>query len=131
MTYTPIQAANLLGMTREGLLTAIKEKRLSASKVEKRWKITQLELDEFLKRKHDHALTPRGKILFDKEKCYYSALQASKLIQCDRQYVYYALRKNKVPSHKKGGTWVVHIDDLEKFKQAMSSIKRKKHNKAS
>ena len=66
--FTSTQAANLLGMTRQGLLIAIKEKRLKASKVEKRWKITQRQLNEFLNRKCDHTSTPRGRILFDKKK---------------------------------------------------------------
>jgi len=124
--FTSTQAANLLGMTRQGLLIAIKEKRLKASKVEKRWKITQRQLNEFLNRKCDHTSTPRGRILFDKKKFHYSVSQAAELISLEKQYVYYALKKKKVPSHKNGVTWIVHIDDVEEFKNQMNTIRRKK-----
>lgn len=117
-TYTIQEIASAMGYTRIGIFKAIYEKRLKAQKHGSEWIVNIKDFDEYYKNRYDRKFSKfEGKPRFDKEQGQYSIIEASKIIGCPEQDLYYACRTGKMQSTRKGSSWVVQKDEIDKYKQ--------------
>lgn len=103
---------------RQSIYLAIKKGRLKATKVNNRWRIKLLDLDDYRCSKYNRDYrTINGELVFDMEKGEFSVQQVCKVMcatlnrQFSMQRLYYLLRIGQVKAFKKGSTWVILKED--------------------
>ena len=114
------EAAKMSGVTIFAISAAINNNKLKAQGFCRphRWLIDPKNLEEYRKNKHSRALSRHnGALIFDKSKGFYSVSEASKMLNVSVQTVYYAARIGILKANRKGAAWVIHIDDIQKFKE--------------
>lgn len=112
------EAARINNVTRQAIYVAIKQRKLKATKDSTRWTIHLDDLEEYRNNKYSRTKsTFEGELLFDNHKGYYSVNQVAKILNVPAQKVYYATRIGHLKAHRKGAAWVVHVDDIETYKQ--------------
>jgi excisionase family DNA binding protein len=120
------EAGKYLGIGRHAVLNAINSKRLNAYKNERKWAFTLKDLEEYKKRRHDRAFSKvNGEPLYDKSKGEFSIKEASELIPCPIQHLYYAARTNKICTSKKRCSWIVKTEDIVEYRKVMRLGKKK------
>lgn len=117
---TLIEAAQKHGVSRQGIYVAVKKKRLKAEMKSYRWMVNQADIDEYNRTKHKREFSlDNGKLLFDKKKGLYSVKEAAQYLGKTSQYLYAQLRHRKLFGSRRGFTWIIHIDEIERFKKTM------------
>lgn len=111
------QAAKLNNVTRQAIYVAIKQKKLKAIKTT-RWEINVKDLEEYKANKYSRTKSLfEGEPLFDNEKGYFSINQVAKVLNVPAQKIYYATRTSSITGIRKGAAWIIHKDDIEKYRQ--------------
>lgn len=117
-TYTINEIAKAMGYTRIAIFKAIAGKRLKAHKDGNVWVVTIKDFDEYYKSRYSRKFsTFEGKPRFDKDQGQYSIMEASKIIGCPDQDLYYACRTGKMQSTRKGSSWIIQKDEIDRYKQ--------------
>ncbi len=114
------QIANHFGRTRQGVYVALRSGRFSAKKeFGARWKISLADYEEYHKNRYSRkeARKSDGTLVFDKSKGIYSVIDAAEFLNKSVNWVYYRLRTHMLPSKRYKSAWLIHIDDLKKFKE--------------
>lgn len=125
------EAAKLNNVTRQAIYVAIKQNKLRATK-KTRWEIELRDLEEYRKNKYSRAKSMfQGELLFDNIKGYYSVNQVAKMLNVPAQKVYYALRTKMLGSSRKGAAWVIHEEDVKRYKEEYLDKKAAKQRQAS
>lgn len=118
------EAARINSVTRQAIYVAIKLKKLKAKKDTTRWTINLNDLDEYRKNKYSRTKSMHnGELLFDNCKGYHSVNQVAELLKVPAQKVYYATRIGVLKAHRKGAAWVIHDEDVKKYKEEFLSKK--------
>lgn len=113
------EAAKINNVTRQAIYVAIKQKKLRAYKNPTRWIIDVDDLEQYRKLKYSRTKSMHnGELIFDNKKGFYSIQQASKMLNVPYQKIYYATRIGLLKATRKGSAWVVHADDLQKYKES-------------
>lgn len=112
------EAAKINNVTRQAIYVAIKQKKLKASKDATRWTIHLDDLENYRNQKYSRTKSMyAGELLFDNNKGFYSINQAAKVLGVPAQKIYYATRIGLMKAHRKGAAWVVHIDDINLYRE--------------
>ncbi|MDA8773544.1 helix-turn-helix domain-containing protein [Chlamydiia bacterium] len=110
-------AARRYRVTRQAIYVAIRDGRLNAKKIDKRWWIDIEDLKIFRKKRYSREKsTFAGAPLYDNNKGYYSVKQTAKILKLPKQKIYYATRSGYMKAMRKGAAWVIHIDEINNFK---------------
>ncbi len=111
------EAAKINQVTRQAIYVAIKQKKLKATK-KTRWEIELKDLEEYRRNKYSRTKSVYdGELLFDNEKGYYSVNQVAKILGVPAQKIYYATRTGMIKGTRKGAAWVIHTDELNRYKR--------------
>jgi len=112
------EAARINGVTRQAIYVAIKQNKLKARKDSTRWTIDLDDLEDYRRNKYSRTKsTFDGELLFDNNKGFYSVNQAAKILGVPAQKIYYATRIGMLKATRKGAAWVIHIDDINMYKE--------------
>ncbi len=112
------EAARINNVTRQAIYVAIKQKKLRAIKKSTRWTISVNDLDEYRRQKYSRTKsTFEGELLFDSNKGFYSINGAARMLGVPAQKIYYATRVGLMKATRKGAAWVIHIDEINGYKQ--------------
>lgn len=110
------EAAKINNVTRQAIYVAIKQNKLKATK-KSRWEIELKDLEEYRRNKYSRTKSMyQGELLFDNQQGYYSVKQVSKMLEIPSQKVYYALRTGMLKSSRKGAAWVIHLNDVNHYR---------------
>ena len=128
MTYLTIKdCAKLKKVTIHAIRSAVRSNKLKAEKNGRRWLIKIKDLFDYEQNKFNRDLSIYdGKLRFDFNEGELSLRKCCKIYNLNEQQIYYAVRKNKIPAKKKGGTWVLNVGDIERYKEEYCTKKRKK-----
>lgn len=125
------EAAKINKVTRQAIYIAIKLGKLKAKKESTRWTIHLEDLEDYRKEKYSRSKsTFDGELLFDNHKGYFSVNQVARLLKVPAQKIYYATRIGYMKASRKGAAWVIHTDEIEKYRQAHLE-KKKRQDKVS
>lgn len=114
------EGAKLFFTTKAAIRQAIFTKRIPAKKISNQWFVQLKDLEEFRKTKHSRAVSRyKGELVFDKEKNEYSVKEAAKFLNEPDQQIYYACRKNKIKTSRKGTYWVIKLDEILEYKRIL------------
>ncbi|MCC5831667.1 MAG: helix-turn-helix domain-containing protein [Chlamydiales bacterium] len=125
------EAAKINQVTRQAIYVAIKQKKLKATK-KTRWEIDLKDLEEYRKNKYSRTKSMYdGELLFDNQKGYYSVNQVAKMLGVPAQKIYYATRTGMIKGSRKGAAWVIHEDEVARYKSEYLEKKASKQKQAS
>lgn len=123
--YTVKQVCTLLGLTRQGIYLAIRNKRLKSRKVFGRYIVIGIDLLSYVKNKYSRALSHRdGKLLFPAGT--YSCGDLASVLQCPTHVLYYLVYRQKIPFQRKGSSYIFNKKDIPIFKEAIDCIRKKR-----
>jgi excisionase family DNA binding protein len=112
------EAARINNVTRQAIYVAIKQKKLRASKGATRWTINLDDLDEYRRQKYSRTKSRfDGELIFDNGRGRFSVNQVAKVLSVPVQKIYYALREGMLKGSRKGAAWVIHVDDVQEYKE--------------
>ncbi len=121
------EAARIHNVTRQAIYVAIKADKLRARKDTRRWMIDLADLREYKRLKYSRTRSVfEGELLFDNEKGFYSVNQTAKLLNVPAQKIYYAARSGYLKATRKGAAWIIHKDDIQKYREKRLSAKKRK-----
>lgn len=121
------EAAKLNNVTRQAIYVAIKLKKLKAIKETSRWMIHLDDLMEYRRQKYSRNKSfYQGELLFDNSKGFFSVSQVAKMLGVPAQKLYYATRAGYLKASRRGAAWVIHMDDVQGYRESYLS---KKDNK--
>ncbi len=110
------EAAKINQVTRQAIYVAIKQKKLKATK-KTRWEIELKDLEEYRRNKYSRTKSMYdGELLFDNQRGYFSVNQVAKMLGVPSQKVYYATRTGMIKGSRKGAAWVIHMDEVNRYK---------------
>lgn len=113
-----VEAARLNGVTRQAIYLAIKQRKLKAYKNPVRWMIDLVDLEAYRKQRYSRAKSMHeGELVFNPEKGFYSVNQVARALGVPVQKIYYAVRIGLLKAERKGSAWVIHIDEVERYKR--------------
>jgi len=119
---TAREVADFWGTKITAVHSAIKNKRIKADKVNKYWRIFRESVEEYPKIKYSRSLSwYKGELLFDKEKGEYSMKEVSRLLKVPLYTLYHYCRRGILKYQRKGKTYVLHITDINRFKEIYRS----------
>lgn len=117
------EAAKINKVTRQAIYVAIKQQKLKATK-KTRWEIDVKDLEEYRKNKYSRTKSMfDGELLFDNEKGYFSVNQVARLLGVPAQKIYYATRTGMIKGARKGAAWVIHAEEVRRYKEEYLSKK--------
>lgn len=117
------EAARINNVTRQAIYVAIKQNKLKATK-KTRWEIDLKDLEDYRKNKYSRTKSMfDGELLFNNDKGYFSVNQVARMLNVPAQKIYYALRTGMLKSLRKGAAWVVHVDDVNRYRD--ESVEKK------
>ncbi|HET7336298.1 MAG TPA: helix-turn-helix domain-containing protein [Candidatus Nitrosotalea sp.] len=121
------EAAKFLSVSNGAIRQAMRLNRLHPVKPNGRnWAFSIDQLNEYKNNRYSRKVSKfNGALLFDKSKGEYSVGEVSNLLGCGVQHLYYACRKNKIRTEKKGYAWVIHIDDINEYRKVMKLGKKR------
>jgi excisionase family DNA binding protein len=112
------EAAKINNVTRQAIYVAIKQNKLKATKHTTRWTIDLEDLEEYRRQKYSRTKSMYdGELLFDNNKGYFSVNQTAKVLGVPAQKIYYATRVGLLKASRKGAAWVIHIDDINGYRE--------------
>ncbi len=110
------EAARINNVTRQAIYVAIKQKKLRAIK-NTRWEINLHDLEEYRKNKYSRTKSMfDGELLFDNHQGYFSVNQVADQLDVPAQKIYYATRTGMIKGVRKGAAWVIHTDEIKRYK---------------
>ncbi len=110
------EAAKINQVTRQAIYVAIKQKKLKATK-KTRWEIDLKDLEEYRNNKYSRTKSMfDGELLFDNGKGYFSVNQVADMLKVPAQKIYYATRTGMIKGTRKGAAWVIHEEEVERYK---------------
>lgn len=110
------EAAKINNVTRQAIYVAIKQKKLKATK-KSRWEIDLKDLEEYRQNKYSRKKSMfDGELLFDNERGYYSVNQVAEKLNVPAQKIYYATRTGMIKGTRKGAAWVIHTDEILRYR---------------
>lgn len=110
------EAAKINNVTRQAIYVAIKQRKLRATK-KTRWEIDLKDLEEYRQNKYSRKKSIfDGELLFDNEKGYFSVNQVAQKLGVPAQKIYYATRTGMIKGSRKGAAWVIHSDEIERYR---------------
>ncbi|MCH9611400.1 MAG: EUO transcription factor [Chlamydiales bacterium] len=110
------EAAKINNVTRQAIYVAIKQKKLRATK-KSRWEIDLKDLEEYRRNKYSRKKSMfDGELLFDNERGYFSVNQVAQKLSVPAQKIYYATRTGMIKGTRKGAAWVIHTDEIERYR---------------
>ncbi len=119
------EAAKINNVTRQAIYVAIKQKKLKATK-NSRWEINLKDLEEYRQNKYSRTKSIfDGELLFDNQKGYYSVNQVAKKLGVPAQKIYYATRTGRIKGCRKGAAWVIHEDEVKRYREEYIEKKAK------
>lgn len=125
------EAARINNVTRQAIYVAIKQKKLKATK-NTRWEIDLKDLEEYRKNKYSRSKSMfDGQLLFDNEAGYFSVNQVAEQLGVPAQKIYYATRTGMIKGTRKGAAWVIHKEEVERYKSSYLMKKQKDNQEAS
>lgn len=125
------EAAKLNRVTRQAIYVAIKLNKLRARKEATRWAIHLDDLAEYRRHKYSRTRSMfNGELVFDGDKGHFSVNQVAKMLNVPPQKIYYATRCGKLKAQRKGAAWVIHMDDVNEYKERHHQKKRAKRRAA-
>lgn len=111
------EAARINNVTRQAIYVAIKQKKLRAVKGT-RWEIDVQDLEDYRNNKYSRTKSMyAGELLFDNAKGYYSVNQVADQLGVPAQKIYYATRTGMIKGARKGAAWVIHQDEVARYKE--------------
>jgi excisionase family DNA binding protein len=111
------EAAKINKVTRQAIYVAIKQKKLKATK-KTRWEIDLKDLEEYRKNKYSRTKSMfGGELLFDNNKGYFSVNQVARMLGVPAQKIYYATRTGMIKGSRKGAAWVIHAEEVQRYKE--------------
>lgn len=111
------EAAKINNVTRQAIYVAIKQNKLKATK-KSRWEIDLRDLEEYRRNKYSRKKSMfNGELLFDNEKGFYSVNQVAKMLKVPAQKIYYATRSGMLKGSRKGAAWVIHEDEVNRYRE--------------
>jgi len=115
------QAAEINGTEISAIYQAIRKKRLRATRGKQRGQvqIDAQDLYEYISSKHDHHETPNGRVLFNKRKGFYSVAECAEYLNITKNAVYYAIRMKRMKAKKIRYSFVVSIEELDRFRNSV------------
>lgn len=117
------EAAKINNVTRQAIYVAIKQKKLKAVK-KGRWEIDLKDLEDYRNNKYSRQKSVfNGEPLFDNHKGYFSINQTAKKLGVPAQKIYYATRIGLLKGARKGAAWVIHTDEIERYRDEYLSKK--------
>ena len=120
------EAAKINKVTRQAIYVAIKQKKLKATK-KTRWEIDLKDLEEYRKNKYSRTKSMfDGELLFDNNRGYFSINQVAKMLGVPAQKIYYATRTGMIKGARKGAAWVIHADEVKRYKDEYLNKKASK-----
>ena len=120
------EAAKINNVTRQAIYVAIKQKKLRATK-KSRWEIDLKDLEEYRRNKYSRRKSMfDGELLFDNEKGYFSVNQVAERLNVPAQKIYYATRTGMIKGTRKGAAWVIHTDEIERYRNEYLDKKQAK-----
>ena len=118
------EAAKINNVTRQAIYVAIKLKKLKAKKETTRWTIHLDDLEEYRTNKYSRKKSMyNGALLFDNDGGYFSVNQVAQLLKVPAQKIYYATRVGMLKADRRGAAWVIHINQLNEYKEKFLSKK--------
>lgn len=121
------EAAKINNVTRQAIYVAIKQKKLKATK-KTRWEIELKDLEEYRKNKYSRTKSMfGGELLFDNQNGYYSVNQVADMLDVPAQKIYYATRTGMIKGARKGAAWVIHTDEINRYREEYLSKREVKH----
>lgn len=125
-----IEAAKYLCVGRGAIFQAIRFKKIPAEKVEGKWLISKLDLYKYKQNKYKtRKAIFEGSPIFDISNGKYSMQDAARFLNCPRQHLYHACRTNKIKHDRKYHYWVIHIDELIRYRDELFEKNNKKREK--
>lgn len=110
------EAAKINNVTRQAIYVAIKQKKLRATK-KSRWEIDLEDLEEYRRNKYSRTKSMfDGELLFDNHRGYYSVNQVADRLNVPAQKIYYATRTGMIKGTRKGAAWVIHEDEIARYR---------------
>ena len=126
------EAAKINNVTRQAIYVAIKLGKLKARKVASRWTINLDDLEDYRRQKYSRAKSMfDGELLFDNHAGFYSVNQVARMLSVPAQKIYYATRVGMLKASRKGAAWVIHIDDVNEYREKHFSKKEATAEKVS
>ncbi|HEY4831231.1 MAG TPA: helix-turn-helix domain-containing protein [Waddliaceae bacterium] len=120
------EAAKINKVTRQAIYVAIKQNKLRATK-KTRWEIDMQDLEEYRKNKYSRTKSMfGGELLFDNERGYFSVNQVAKMLEVPAQKIYYATRTGMIKGARKGAAWVIHSEEVKRYREEYLSKKAAK-----
>lgn len=111
------EAARINKVTRQAIYVAIKQNKLKATK-KSRWEIDLKDLEDYRNNKYSRTKsTYEGELIFNNEKGFFSVNQVAKMLDIPAQKVYYATRTGTLKGVRKGAAWVIHTDDIQRYRE--------------
>lgn len=122
------EAAKINNVTRQAIYVAIKQNKLKATK-KTRWEIDLKDLEEYRINKYSRTKSIfQGELLFDNTRGYYSVNQVAKMLKVPAQKIYYATRIGLMRGTRKGAAWVIHVDEVNRYREEYLDKKVDKQN---
>ena len=119
------EAARINNVTRQAIYVAIKQKKLRAKKGT-RWEIDVQDLEDYRNNKYSRTKSMfDGELLFDNTKGYFSVNQVADLLGVPAQKIYYATRTGMIKGSRKGAAWVIHKDEVSRYREEYLAKKEK------
>ncbi|MCH9609628.1 MAG: EUO transcription factor [Chlamydiales bacterium] len=110
------EAARINNVTRQAIYVAIKQGKLKATK-NTRWEIDLKDLEEYRENKYSRTKSMfGGELLFDNNKGYFSVNQVARELGVPAQKIYYATRTGMIKGARKGAAWVIHQEEVERYR---------------
>lgn len=132
MEMTLAQAAKIFPCTKQNLYLAIRMSKLQANKIDGKWTITEEQIQTYKQNRWNRDFSKVGGIpLFDKSTGMHSVNEAAKILGCNPQHVYHALRSHKIQGSRRRKSWVIHIDDIMNYIGRMRLGKKPNRGKSS
>ena len=127
MFMTIMELSKEYGLCRQAILYPIYQKRLKAKKHFGKWLINRDDYEEYRKGRFKDRFTKEGKPLYNKREGYYSVKEASEIIGCNLQRIYFHAKTGEIPSKRVDCHWLIHIDDIHIYKAKLvkKSVSRK------
>jgi len=121
------EAARIHNVTRQAIYVAIKANKLRARKDTRRWMIDLADLREYKRLKYSRTRSMfEGELLFDNDKGFYSVNQTAKILNVPAQKIYYAARSGYLKATRRGAAWIIHKDEIQKYREKHLSSKKRK-----
>lgn len=120
---TVSEAAQMMGVTRQSIHLSLRKKSLLGSKVDNKWTIKLVDLQNYVKNRYNRSLTMNedGSLVYNPELGLYSPVNLAQIFGVTVQRIYYLLSVNKLKFYRRKSAYVIQVDDLVKTMKLVRS----------